>query len=100
MKLSSGIKSVLLTFLEDELIISSWGLSCINITSNILRFNVDGIKYKGIVSIEALNDSDYIVTIGEQSYNVKGTKLIKEFIDEQIECSDNYTLDLERWLNL
>lgn len=96
MKISKALKLVLITLLEDKVKVASWGISNIVIKPTIITFNVDGIKFKGLVTVEVTGIS-YTLKIGEDSYTELNLCNLVEFMDNKIECTTNYLSDLREW---
>ena len=90
---------ILAALLESELIVASWGISDIKISSDSVSFSVDGMKYQGLVSISQTSSSDCIVSLkGKASFRCSQLELASK-LDNLIERSDNYYGDLLEWLN-
>ena len=51
MKLSKENRNLLITFLGNQSIVASWGISNIQIGKNSLKFTVSGMKYHGDVFV-------------------------------------------------
>lgn len=97
--MDKNLKKGLIFLLSEEEIVSSWGISNITIDENSINFNVDGFLYKGRISIK------YVETYFEISFGcdkkircVDATELT-EILDSNIEKTDNYQHDLEKWLS-
>lgn len=100
MEISNGIKSLLLSLLEDKVVVSSWGISNITISNASLKFDVNGIKYKGTIIIESLNSNDYNIRIDNNSINVNNPSDLIILLDYEIEKTDDYLYDLQKRLKL
>ena len=83
--------------MEDKVKVASWGISNIVIKPTILTFNVDGIKFKGLVTVE-VSGTSYTLKIGENSYTEIKLSNLVEFMDSKIECTTDYLSDLREWL--
>ena len=98
MKLDRSLRLALITLLKDNVTVKSWGISNINIKPTILTFDVDGMKFKGTVSIEVSGTSKYTISIGHISYaNCIPNNMVR-FIDEKIEYTADYTIVLGEWI--
>lgn len=97
MSLSKGIKSMLIAFLENETKVSSWGITDIQIDTKSLVFAVDGLKFKGSVKITE-NSNNFTVQIGEMKIGEYQLEEIISTLDSYIEYTDNYCLDICRWI--
>jgi len=95
MKLSNEIKMLLLSFLNDDIIVSSWGIYNITISSSSLKFKVNGLKYQGFVNIE-YQDKYYLVVIGGRTFKVCTPEEVLKKMDDEIEQTKNYICDLSK----
>ncbi len=98
MKLDNLLRLALIALLENKVIVASWGISNIVVNPTILKFDVDGMKYHGTVCVEVSGTSGYIIRIGDKSYNVCNSENLIKVLDENIECSSEYILDLKKWI--
>ena len=98
MELDKALRLALITLLEDKVTVASWGISNIIIKPSILIFDVDGMKYKGTVSVEASSTSGYTIKIGEESYSNWTLDSLVSILDKRIECTANYLEDLREWI--
>ena len=96
MKLSKGLRSLLITFINESVVVASWGLTDIQIMSYKLVFKVDGLLYKGEIEIEE-NGSLYHVRMSDCKLS-SSLENIVEILDAKIEKSANYTSDLIDWI--
>lgn len=96
MKLSKSIKKVLSLFLNHEITVLSWGVTAINIQEKTIDFSVNGLKYKGTVSIMP-KDSLYCVLLGDKTIMCTDWNLIY-CLDNEIEKTENYSDELEKKL--
>ena len=97
MKISKALKLVLITLLEENVKVASWGISNIVIKPTILAFNVDGIKFKGLVTIE-VTGTTYTLKLGKETYTELDISNLVKFMDNKIECTTDYLSDLREWL--
>ena len=98
---SNEIRDVLVALLEDNIVVTSWGLSNLTVKDGIIFFSVNGLKYKGEISIKVSDlQSGYDLHIGEKT--IKGCKLnlIVKTIDYEVEYSPNYMSQLLSILNV
>ena len=98
MRLTQDLRQLLLAFLDDQAKVASWGISNIQIEEDRLCFDVNGFIFHGPVEIKIQNDHFYHVKIGD---NDLGQLLIEDLIntmDASIEHTQNYLIDLEKWL--
>ncbi len=96
MELSKGIRSLLVTFLNDSVIIASWGITDIKIEDNKLSFKVDGLIYQGAVVIIE-QDCNYLVIMEDCEFS-SNLDILVNALDEKIEKTENYTDDLINWI--
>ena len=92
------LRLALISFLENEVIVASWGISNITINQNSLIFDVNAMKYKGSISVVTTNNSGYIVHIGKETYNNCSLDNLVSFIDSKIEYTPDYFTDLKKWI--
>lgn len=97
MKLTRGIKRLLVAFIDESVIVTSWGITNIRIDNEMIEFNVSGLLYKGSVTIKDF-DSSYIIIMSDCEFT-SNLESIVGVLDRKIERSDNYTADLIDWLN-
>lgn len=97
MILNKGLRSVLVALIKNDVITASWGVSNIGINTDSLSFDVIGLKYKGSIIIEAVNESEYIIHIGERIVTLYSANDLVAFLDKIIERTPNYLLDLNQW---
>ena len=97
MELNRALRLVLITLLKDQVTVASWGISNIVIKPSVLTFNVDGMKFKGIVSVK-VTGTTYTLHIGKDSYSNLDLNTLVGFMDERIECTTDYLSDLRKWL--
>lgn len=100
MKLSKNIKSLLLSLLEDKVVVSSWGISSIFISDTSIKFDVNGMNYQGTVVIESLNNKDYNIIIGNKNICLNSSNDVINWLDSEIEKTNDYLFDLQRCLKL
>ena len=98
MKMSDGIKTLLLSFIEDNVVVSSWGISNIKVSETSLKFDVNGLKYKGTVLIDSLSTKEYTIRIADSCFKVKNPNNVISILDSEIEKTNNYYLDLQNKL--
>lgn len=96
MELSINIKLAISELLKDKVITASWGIKDINITYSSLIFYVNGLKYKGKVTITPDNNVYNIHINNKTIENCKLEHLLKT-LDSEIEQTSNYGEDLYHW---
>ena len=97
MELTKGIRRLLVAFIDESVIVTSWGVTNIRIGSGMIVFDVSGLLYKGSVIIKEYNSS-YNIKMSDCEFT-SNLEDIVSFLDRKIERSDNYTADLIDWLN-
>jgi hypothetical protein len=88
--LAEKMRNLLLTFLQQDVIIASWGITDIQITTHKLSFSVFGFKYKGNVTIIAGEANDlYDVYMEKQIIRSCKKERIVSILDSLIERDEN-----------
>ena len=98
MKLSNSIRQALLTLLNQNIIVASWGLSNICIKESYICFFVEGYKYKGSVVISEFSDG-YKVIMNKHTLFCKLDSLVIN-LDEFIEKTTNYENRIDGLLDI
>lgn len=98
MRLNNAFRSLLLTLLSNSTEVSSWGITDINITDNMLSFCVDGFKYKGVVKLSATNSDNFTLQWGSTSLEDVKLSDVVGVLDNFIEHTDNYDKDLQDYI--
>lgn len=94
--LTDKIRILLLTLLQQDVIVASWGITDVVITSIKLSFFVYGFKYKGRVLIQARESDDlYDIYMGNQIIKSCKTEDIVSSLDSLIECDKDYLYSLK-----
>lgn len=93
-----NIKKALVILLNEEVIVSSWGLSNIFITGTSIRFHVDGFVYKGEIRI-GCGDLSYHVTFDNGRIIHCSLHELLSVLDSNIEKNDDYIQNLEARLS-
>lgn len=99
MKLSKEIRNLLITFLSNQSIVASWGISNIQIGKNSLKFTVNGMKYHGEVFVSRSIETVYDVKIGDKMFKSLQSDDVINKIDDYIEHSNNYQEVVMKWLS-
>jgi hypothetical protein len=99
MKLSKEIRNLLITFLSNQSIVASWGISNIQIEENSLKFTVSGMKYHGEVFVLSSMETIYNVKIGDKMFESLKLDDVINKIDDYIEHTNNYKEDVMKWLS-
>lgn len=96
--MNETLRLLIITLLENKVTVASWGISNITINSNIMVFDVDGLKYKGKVSIKVTGLASYTIRIGDMSYSDCRLENLVNFIDSKVERTNEYLKDLKEWI--
>lgn len=95
----SEIKRLAITLLQEEVVLASWGITKVEIEETNLRFQVNGLKYRGLVNLHIVEDGNYEVIIGGINRGIIRLENILSFLDGEIENTDAYSQDLEKWID-
>jgi hypothetical protein len=97
-RLSEPFRRLLLTLLINSTEVSSWGITDINITDDVLSFCVNGFKYQGQVKLSVSNSDHFTIQLGSHSF--ENVKLVDVFVilDSAIEQTDSYNEDLQNYI--
>jgi hypothetical protein len=99
MTLAKNIRKLLLILLTDNITVSSWGISNISISDLSIIFNVNAMKYKGVIEIIPIEDNYCLIKIGRVFLKRSSIGNVIKCIDMEIENDKNYKKKLENWLN-
>lgn len=96
--MSDTIRKAILVLLNEELIVTSWGITQILVRNSSISFNVAGLLYQGKVTISTI-ESKYSIRFSNG--NVMETSLDKlvSDLDRYIEKDPRYEERLKRWLD-
>ena len=98
MKLCDSIRQALLTLIEQDIVVASWGLSDIQVNESSIIFTVDGFKYRGSVIIIECGDS-YKVIMDEYILLCDIISLVNN-LDEFIERGSDYNTRIKAALGI
>lgn len=97
--MNGEIKNILLLFLKEKVVTSSWGISNVRILPNSLVFSVEAMMYQGVVLISPINATDCNVCLsGKDGFRCSIKSLVPK-LDKLIESSDNYYTNLLNWFS-
>lgn len=95
--MNETIKKALVCLLNEEIVVTSWGICNICIQEASIEFDVSGFLYQGNVKVIP-NKSGYRIIFNNDDYlDCSLVELVKT-LDSKIEKSDNYEADLRDWL--
>ena len=83
--ITENIRKLLLSLLEDEVIVASWGISNINISEKEMSFSVYGFNYQGGVTIKVEDDSKCEVYLNRTKLGCFTFDKVVNIIDENVE---------------
>lgn len=95
--MTENIKSILLNFIENPIIVASWGISEINVNHDSISFAVSAIKYVGKVIIED-NDTSVSIKLNNANFYTSNITIVTTAIDDLIENGPNYSRELRKWV--
>lgn len=95
--MKKGIIFLMSEFLSHKEIVQSWGIQDLVWITNEVSFHVDGLKYRGDVKVELLENNEYKITVGTLVSICRLSEVIG-YIDKTVEKTSNYMKDLDRWI--
>ena len=98
MKISENIKAMMICFLNNNIITSSWAMSEITISEKRIDFNVNGLNFSGKIAIKDLFNGQYSVSTEGGVIFVCDLKNLLSKLDNYIEKSNDYDLKLQKWI--
>lgn len=88
---SKEIKRMLLELLKNNTVVVSWGISNLTIEGDEITFEVDALKYKGVVAVFVSKRQNYYdLKIGEKVIKELLINEVVDMIDKEVEYSNNY----------
>lgn len=90
-------KNALITLLNDELTVASWGISNIAIKETSFEFMVSGFIYQGKVSV-SIHDSNYLITFDDGYSEECNIGNLVHYLDSKIEKIPDYDDAVLKWL--
>ena len=95
--MTENIRTIVLDFISNPIIIASWGITSIDVKHDSISFCVDALKYRGKIII---NDSKDIVQTLLENNCTTSTKpgIVMQVIDDLIESGPNYNRELKKWV--
>lgn len=95
--MNNRIKEALIALLDEEVIVTSWGLYDLNITEKSFTFKVDGFKFHGLISVSLLS-SKYLINFDTGESILCNLDKLVETLDSKIEKTEVYDISIEKWL--
>lgn len=96
--MNTNIKTILLDFISNPIIIMSWGVTNIQVSDFQISFEVSAFKYTGMVIITDIGE---LIKIQLQESSTEFTAkphLVLSALDDMIECGRDYQINLEKWI--
>lgn len=90
MVFSKLIRQFMVSSIERSIIVSSWGISDIQISENKIEFNVCGFNFNGHIELHELNDILIVTTSDAISLSFKSVNDVIDYLDLKIEYDENY----------
>ena len=96
--MNEKIKKALVYLLNEEIVVTSWGITNININDTSVRFEVSGFLYKGKVELTPC-ESGYIIKLDNaENIHCQLEELVRT-LDTRIERGESYESQLQEWLS-
>lgn len=95
--MNEKIKNALITLLNDELTVASWGISNITINDSSFEFMVSGFIYQGKVSVSTKN-SNYLITLDNGYSEECNIDNLVHYLDLIIEKIPAYSDAVLKWI--
>lgn len=92
--MNEKIKKALITLLNEEVIIASWGIANMTINPTSFEFQVEGFIYQGRVKIDILDDGYRVGFETGTSFDCSDEDLVT-ILDRHIEKTNDYLDKLE-----
>ncbi len=96
-----NIRPILNVLVNNDIIVMSWGISNFEYDENNVSFNVNGLKYRGNISIKCSFDKlHYRLFAGKHLIKECFLEEIVSILDNEIEKDENYLTTLKGMINL
>ena len=99
MEIASLLRQLIVLMMENETIVTSWGISNIRVQESSLSFLVNGFRYQGEVIIDGTNKDALVIKMGDATKEFKNPNDIIDELDQVIESSGDYEVSLLNWLS-
>lgn len=96
--MNDKIKKALVSLLNEDIIVTSWGITNIIINDTSVGFEVSGFLYKGKVKLYPCESGYSIKLENADTVQCSLEELIRT-LDTKIERSENYECRLQEWLD-
>lgn len=90
------IKKALVCLLKEEIVVTSWGITKINVNGTSFDFEVSGFLYKGKVVVIPC-ESGYKIELGNIEIIQCSLQELVKTLDSKIERAENYEPQLHEW---
>jgi hypothetical protein len=97
--MNKNIKKALVYLLNEEVIVTSWGISNINIEDTSIGFEVSGFIYQGKVQVSLYNDDGYKINFDTGESVICSIEELTKTLDSKIERTENYESCLREWMD-
>lgn len=95
--MNEKIKKALVCLLNEEVIVTSWGVTNLNISDTSFVFEVSGFLFQGKVEVIPCK-SGYSIKLGNAKITKCSLEELVNTLDSKIERVDNYESQLQEWL--
>lgn len=95
--MNEKIKKALVCLLNEEVIVTSWGVTNLNINDTSFMFEVSGFLFQGKVEVIPC-ESEYSIKLDNAEITKCSLEELVSTLDSKIERVDNYESQLQEWL--
>ena len=96
--MNEKIKKALVYLLNEDIVVTSWGITNININDTSVRFEVSGFLYKGKVELTPCESGYFIKLDNTENIHCQLEELVRT-LDTKIERGESYESQLQEWLS-
>ena len=96
--MNDKIKKALVSLINEEIVVTSWGITNIIINDTSVGFEVSGFLYKGKVEL-SICESGYSIKLDNADIIQCSLEELVRTLDTKIERSENYESQLREWLD-
>lgn len=96
--MNEKIKKALVCLLNEEVIVTSWGITNLNINDTSFMFEVSGFLFQGKVEIIPC-ESGYRIKLNNVEIATCSLEELVRTLDSKIERVDNYESLIQEWLD-
>ena len=95
--MNEKIKKALVCLLNEEVIVTSWGITNLNIKDTSFMFEVSGFLFQGKVEMIPC-ESGYSIKLNNAEIATCSLEELVRTLDSKIERVDNYESLIQEWL--